>query len=163
MVVDTLAIASALPECKICPMGKANLSDVLNIERKCFPSPWSRTGFEEVLSREHSQAYVIKGMYRGRVRVIGYLCLWLFLDEMHILNLAIHPEFQRQGLGQKLLEHALDLAEKRGICWATLEVRKSNRVALSLYKKMGFEPVRIRPKYYTDNREDAVVMEKAIR
>ncbi|HIC91400.1 MAG TPA: ribosomal-protein-alanine N-acetyltransferase [Syntrophaceae bacterium] len=162
MGIDALEVASLLSQIEILPMSMVNLPEVMDIERLCFPSPWSKSSFEEVLTREYSHAYVIKGMHQGKYRVIGYICFWMFLDEMHILNLAIHPKFQRQGLGYNLLQYSLNLAEKRGIHWATLEVRKSNYVAISLYKKVGFKPVRIRHNYYLDNREDAVVMEKII-
>lgn len=160
--MDALQIASSLTETEILVMSKPDIADVLEIERVSFPSPWSRSSFEDILTREYSRAYVIKATYGGRFRVIGYICLWMFLDEIHILNLAIHSEFRRQSLGEKLLKYALNLAQRRGIRWATLEVRQSNHPAIALYKKMGFKSVRLRPRYYMDNREDAVVMEKAI-
>lgn len=160
--MDALQFASSLTENEIFVMSKSDIADVLEIERASFPSPWSRSGFEDILTREYSRAYVIKGTYGERFRVIGYICLWMFLDEMHILNLAIHSEFRRQGLGKKLIEYAVNLAQTRGIRWATLEVRQSNHPAITLYKKMGFKSVRLRPRYYIDNREDALVMEKVI-
>lgn len=162
MGIDALEVVFPLSQIKILPMSMLNLPEVMDIERLCFPSPWSKASFEEVLTREYSHAYVIKAMYQEKLRVIGYICFWIFLDEMHILNLAVHPKLQRQGLGHNLLQYTLNFAEKRGVHWATLEVRKSNYVAISLYKKVGFKSARIRHSYYIDNREDAVVMEKTI-
>jgi len=162
MGINALEVAFPLSQTKILPMSMVNLSEVMDIERLCFPSPWSKASFEEVLTRGYSHAYVTKGMYQGELRVIGYVCFWIFLDEMHILNLAVHPKFQRQGLGHNLLRYAVNLAEKGGIHRATLEVRESNYMAISLYRKVGFKPVRIKHNYYMDNREDAVVMEKTV-
>jgi ribosomal-protein-alanine N-acetyltransferase len=84
--------------------------------------------------------------------------MWAILEEAHITVLAIHPDYQKQGLGQALLLALLVLAWKRGLEWATLEVRASNQAAIALYKKFGFETVGHRRKYYQDTGEDALIL-----
>jgi ribosomal-protein-alanine acetyltransferase len=90
--------------------------------------------------------------------IVGYAGLWLMVDEAHVTTFAIHPDHRRQGLGERLLLALLDIAIERGASEATLEVRLSNLPARRLYEKFGFRPVGIRPRYYTDNNEDALIM-----
>ncbi|HEX2035920.1 MAG TPA: ribosomal protein S18-alanine N-acetyltransferase [Chloroflexota bacterium] len=90
--------------------------------------------------------------------VVGYAGLWLMVDEAHVTSVAVHPSFRGQGLGQLLMLSLFDLAVRLEARWLTLEVRISNAVARGLYEKLGFRQAGIRPRYYTDNNEDAVVM-----
>ncbi|MBD1869645.1 ribosomal protein S18-alanine N-acetyltransferase [Oculatella sp. FACHB-28] len=90
--------------------------------------------------------------------LLGIACLWAILEEAHITILAVHPDYQRQGLGQILLWALLQSAWKRGLEWATLEVRVSNRAAIALYQKFGFSEVGRRRRYYQDTGEDALIL-----
>lgn len=90
--------------------------------------------------------------------VVGYGGVWLMVDEAHVTSVAVRPEFRGRGLGQLLMLALFDLALKREARWLTLEVRISNTGARELYKKLGFREAGIRPRYYTDNNEDAVIM-----
>jgi len=84
--------------------------------------------------------------------------MWLMVDEGHIITFAVHPDWRRQRIGERLLLAFLDLAAERGAHEATLEVRLSNLPARRLYEKYGFRPVGLRPRYYSDNAEDALIM-----
>ena len=90
--------------------------------------------------------------------VAGYGGMWLMVDEGHIITFAVHPDWRRQKIGERLLLAFLDLARDRGAHEATLEVRLSNLPARRLYEKFGFRPVGLRPRYYSDNGEDALIM-----
>ena len=91
-------------------------------------------------------------------RIVGYGGMWLMVDEAHITTFAVHPAWRRQRIGERLLLAFLDLAVHRGAHEATLEVRLSNLPARKLYEKYGFRPVGLRPRYYSDNQEDALIM-----
>ena len=90
--------------------------------------------------------------------VVGYGGLWLMVDEAHVTSVAVRPEFRGRGLGQLLMLALFELALQKRARWVTLEVRVSNTGAQALYKKLGFREAGIRPRYYTDNNEDAVIM-----
>ncbi|HEV2126432.1 MAG TPA: ribosomal protein S18-alanine N-acetyltransferase [Chloroflexota bacterium] len=90
--------------------------------------------------------------------VVGYGGLWLMVDEAHVTSVAVHPSFRGRGLGELLMFCLLEIAVQCGARWVTLEVRVSNTTAQALYKKLGFREAGIRPRYYTDNNEDAVIM-----
>ena len=91
-------------------------------------------------------------------RVVGYAGIWLMVDEAHVTTFAVDPAWRRRGVGERLLIAVLDLAMERGAREATLEVRLSNLAARRLYEKYGFRPVGIRPRYYSDDNEDALIM-----
>jgi ribosomal-protein-alanine N-acetyltransferase len=91
-------------------------------------------------------------------QVAGYCGFWLILDEAHITNIAVHPEFRGKGYGKRLLQYVMERARRLGALKMTLEVRVSNHVAQSLYEKMGFVRSGVRKGYYTDNKEDALIM-----
>jgi len=91
-------------------------------------------------------------------QIVGYLCFWLVEGETHILNLAVHPERRRQGIASRLLRWGLDYCREKGAREITLEVRRSNYKAISLYRRFHFEPRGVRPRYYGDTGEDAVIM-----
>jgi [ribosomal protein S18]-alanine N-acetyltransferase len=90
--------------------------------------------------------------------VVGYGGLWLMVDEAHVTSVAVRPEFRGRGLGQLLMLALFEVALQRSARWVTLEVRMSNKGAQALYKKLGFREAGVRPRYYTDNNEDAVIM-----
>ena len=136
------------------PMLEVDLPQVVEIEKASMPSPWSKELFEEELKRERARYFVVE----KDSKIAGYMGYWEAPEEAHIINLAIGPEYRRQGLGQDMIERCLDFAMKRGARLATLEARESNEAARNLYEKCNFRTVAIRKKYYSDNQEDAVVM-----
>ncbi len=143
-------------------MSIVDLAEILAIEECSFVTPWSRNCFMEELHSDRSRMFVARTA-GDRRQVAGYLCAWFVADEVHILNLACHPGFRRQKVATGLLAHCLAHAGAMKIQWAYLEVRRSNDQALSLYSKYGFKPVGLRKGYYTDTREDAIVMALAMK
>ena len=138
------------------PMIAEDLEQVVEIEKASMPSPWSKELFEEELKRERARYFV--GAIDGQAA--GYMGYWEALQEAHIINLAISPQFRQKGFGFQMLEYCLRFAYNHGARLATLEVRESNEAAQRLYEKMNFRTVAIRKKYYSDNQENAVVMLK---
>jgi ribosomal-protein-alanine N-acetyltransferase len=135
-------------------MAPRDLDAVVAIEEACFRAPWAPAVFIEELMGEEKHLDVLRA--GGVVR--GFINFWLVHDEVHVLNVAVHPEARRRGYASRLLQHALDFAWGAGCACVTLEVRRSNLGALRLYRRFGFRPVGIRPHYYEEDREDAVVM-----
>ncbi len=138
-------------------MNQSDLDSVMDIEQASFPSPWSRNAFLSEISENRRACYLVA---RENGRVAGYVGIWIVLDEGHITNLAVHPECRRRGIGEKLMRTIMSYARSRGARRITLEVRVSNAAAQRLYEKLGFVSVGIRPGYYHDNGEDAVIMWK---
>jgi len=134
------------------------LDEVLVIEHYSFATPWSRNLFLQELRSPSSKMFIAKAEYQGAQKVLGYLSLWFVSEEVHILNLASHPEWRRRGIASALLDHGVTLSREQGVERAFLEVRRSNDAALSLYRKYGFTPVGVRKGYYSDTKEDAIVM-----
>ncbi|NLS44578.1 MAG: ribosomal protein S18-alanine N-acetyltransferase [Firmicutes bacterium] len=144
-------------EVEIIPMKRADLRAVIEIEKVSFSTPWSRYAFlAELYDNKRARYFVAKDKADGAV--VGYVGVWLILGEAHITNIAVHPDFRKKGIGEKLLVTAIDYVESQGVNSITLEVRASNTVAQRLYRKTGFVSVGIRPGYYRDDGEDAVIM-----
>jgi len=143
---------------KIIEMEEEDIDDVLSIENLCFTSPWTRHSFNQELSLEYSKILIAKKFTRDHERIVGHISFWFIADEVHILNLATHPDFHRQGIATNLVNSCLESAILTGAKAVTLEVRKSNRPAITLYEKFAFEAKGIRQRYYSDNSEDAVIM-----
>jgi len=140
-------------------LAEADIDAVLDIETASFPAPWGRLTFEGELAEKTSRSLVIKKRQQEKPeRVIAYLCFRLLEDEMHIVNLAVDPAHRRRGVATFLLEYSLRLAKGYGAKKALLEVRASNQAAMRLYRKTGFCGAGRRQKYYSETREDAVVM-----
>mgnify|MGYP001059456940 CR=1 FL=1 len=137
-------------------MTERDLDEVMEIERKSFPSPWSRRLFERELLLPYAHVFVAREIPPHRVG--GYLCFWLVERETHILNLAVHPDRRRRGIGSLLIRYGLDYSWEKGAREISLEVRRSNYKAISLYRSFHFQPQGIRPRYYSDSGEDAVIM-----
>lgn len=136
-----------------------DLTDVLVIERASFSMPWSRGAFlYEIEQNQVARCWV--GREDGRI--VGYICLWEVADELHITNIAAHPDARRRGVGRALLENVFVRAGTVGSRMALLEVRPSNVEALGLYDSFGFRVVGRRRGYYYDTGEDALVMEAAV-
>ena len=147
---------------------EADLTAMLVIEHACYPTPWNRSAFVHELHNPHGRFLIAEQIGPTRcveqsretattITIVGYLCSWLIIDEVHILNLAVHPDHRGGGIAQALLEHTLSQAIQAGAGSANLEVRQSNQAAIAVYRKFGFETVTVRPKYYED-REDGLLM-----
>lgn len=134
-----------------------HLDEVLAIEQASFPTPWSRYAFTYEL-QENEFAHYIVALVQGRV--VGYAGMWIVLDEAHVTNVAVHPEFRRRRIGRRLMQELMRRAALLGARRMTLEVRTSNRAARRLYAALGFVERGRRRGYYTDTNEDAVVMWK---
>jgi len=128
------------------------------IERASFPTPWTEGMFKDELSTTHAQCLVIKIEIEGKTLIAAYIIFWFVVDEVHLHNLAVRNEFRRQGLAYNMMNLMNDIALQVGITRQTLEVRESNHEAINLYRKCGFVVKGRRPLYYTDTREDALVM-----
>jgi [ribosomal protein S18]-alanine N-acetyltransferase len=132
-----------------------DLPAVHAIERASFAAPWPDDAYRSELLTNRLATYVVARL--GEV-VIGFAGLWMMVDEAHVTTFAVDPRWRRRGVGERLLVVLLDVALARDAREATLEVRLSNLPARRLYEKYGFRPVGIRPRYYTDNGEDALIM-----
>jgi len=133
-----------------------DLERIFAIEKACFEQPWSLTSFKRELSLPFSRiAVAVVGPAKA---IEGYLCRWMVVDELHVLNIAVHPDFRRHGVGARLLEDSISEATAKNVEIATLEVRRSNLAARRLYRKFGFEERRLRRNYYGPG-EDAFIME----
>lgn len=148
-----------MPSLSIDLMRSPDLDEVLAIERASFSMPWSRGAFVYEMERNQvARCFVV----REEARVAGYVCLWEVADELHITNIAVHPDLRRRGIGRLLLGRMLDDARQRGLRLVVLEVRPSNVEALRLYEGFGFRVVDRRRGYYYDTGEDALVMEASL-
>jgi ribosomal-protein-alanine N-acetyltransferase len=130
----------------------ADLPQVIAIERRAFPTPWSLAMF--VLELSKSSGVCLAATLDGRVA--GYVVCSRYADVWHVMNVAVDPDHRRRGLGRALLEHLL--AEVGEDAAMTLEVRRTNASAMRLYERLGFRAAGIRRRYYQDNGEDALVM-----
>jgi ribosomal-protein-alanine N-acetyltransferase len=136
-------------------MRLADLDAVHAIERASFTTPWPPHAYQSEIETNRLARYVVA---RVDGEVVAYAGMWIMVDEAHITTFAVHPAWRRQRLGERLLLAILDIAIARGAREATLEVRLSNLPARRLYEKYGFRPVGLRPRYYSDNNEDALIM-----
>jgi ribosomal-protein-alanine N-acetyltransferase len=141
---------------EIVPMQLTDLDDVMEIERESFRSPWSAQVFLEEMAREWAHVDVVRDT-RAR-RAVAFGNYWLVADEVHLLNLATHPEARGAGHASRMLAHVIAFGRERRCRVVTLEVRRSNAAALRLYRRFGFRAVGVRPNYYAEDQEDAVVM-----
>ncbi|MDN5344785.1 MAG: [ribosomal protein S18]-alanine N-acetyltransferase [Clostridia bacterium] len=138
-------------------MSGENLDGVLAIERVSFPTPWTRHSFlNEIYNNNFAYYYVALA---GR-QVVGYTGMWIILDEAHITNVAVHPDYRGRRVGEILLNVLVQEAMYLGADRMTLEVRVSNLPAQRLYERLGFYRAGVRRGYYNDNREDAIIMWK---
>jgi ribosomal-protein-alanine N-acetyltransferase len=128
---------------------------VVEIERDSFRTPWPRDAYTHELTENRLAAYIVA---RADAEIVGYAGMWVILDEAHITTIAVDPAYRGQHVGERLLVGLIDAALERGARWMTLEVRQSNATAQTLYKKYGFREIGVRKGYYSDNREDAIVM-----
>jgi [ribosomal protein S18]-alanine N-acetyltransferase len=139
------------------PMTPADLEEVLPIEEVSYTMPWNRTMFEAELHGNRF-ARLLTARDSEQNILLGYVCFWMVFDELHLMNLSVHPEWRRMGIGEELARRALSSAQEGGARLATLEVRASNEAAKRLYEKLGFKVAAVRHGYYREPKEDAVIM-----
>lgn len=137
---------------------RRDLPRILGIERLAFDHPWSLDSFVRELSLPFSRTTVAIVEREGQENLAGYLCRWVVADECHVLNVAVDPEIRRHGIGAQLMYDAIAEAKAKQAHLVTLEVRRSNLAARSLYRKLHFRERRLRRNYYGPG-EDAIVME----
>ncbi len=137
------------------PMRLSDVDDVQEIEKGCFSVPWTRDAFIHEITENLCARYLVAELSG---RVIAYAGMWFVLDEAHVTNIAVHPEHRGHGYGEMVTRALMQLASDNGMSWMTLEVRRSNAAAQSLYHKVGFFDVGYRKRYYDDNKEDALIM-----
>jgi len=136
------------------PLHPSDLDAVERIERGSYPTPWSRSMFAGELAKPSS---VCLGAFQGE-DMLGYLIVARYVDAWHIMNVAVDEGFRGRGIARGMLERLFELTigdVERGY---TLEVRVSNETAIDLYQRLGFVETGVRRGYYTDNREDALIM-----
>lgn len=137
------------------PLIEDDIPSLVEIEKLSFTTPWSEQAFHQEL-RHNQFARYTTAVWADRV--IAYCGVWLIVDEAHLTNIAVHPEFRGEKVGERLLTHVMAIAKVNGANKMTLEVRPSNKTALNLYKKLGFVHKGTRAKYYPDDHEDAWIM-----
>ncbi len=140
------------------PMREDDLDEVVEIEEVTGLNRWGYEAYRrELLKNPNSVMLVARNLHPGR-SVIGFFAGWTVEDELHVNNVAAHPDYRRMGVGQSLMEAGIDVARLRGVAFVLLEVRASNHAAQELYKKIGFVFVNRRRDYYRAPTEDAFVM-----
>ncbi|MGD9762955.1 MAG: ribosomal protein S18-alanine N-acetyltransferase [Candidatus Binatia bacterium] len=149
-----------MPGLVFAPMVAADLAQVMEIERLAFPNAWTPGLFLHELKLDFSRLQLARRDDAART-LLGYACWWLVGEEVHILNLAVHPDARRTGTGRALVQRILDDARAHHAVSVSLEVRKDNDPATALYRTMGFAPIGVRRNYY-GRGEDAVIMERRL-
>jgi ribosomal-protein-alanine N-acetyltransferase len=141
-------------------MVAADLPQVMELERLAFPNPWTPGLFLHELKLSFSRLHLARSN-NGARRLLGYVCWWVVGDEVHILNLAVHPAARRNGTGRALVRRVLDDASARAAMSVSLEVRHDNHPAAALYRSLGFSEAGRRRNYYGQG-EDAIIMERRL-
>ncbi len=154
----SMAIAPELPRAFLRDMRREDLPAVLDIERRSFAQPWSRAFFEKELATPFARLVVAVEEAVPRPQVIGYTCRWRVTDEVHLLNVAVHPERRGLGHGRALVGAVVAEAEVARTRVVYLEVRAGNVIARRLYRQLGFKDLGVRRGYYGPG-QDAIVME----
>ena len=135
-------------------MTSKDIDGVFEVEKNCFEHHWSKDALKKELNNDVARYLVAK--LDGKV--VGYVGIWFVMDEGHITNVAVHSDYRGRKIGDKLVKALIRLCRENNIVSMTLEVRVSNVVAQNLYKKYGFKLAGIRKEYYSDNKEDAMIM-----
>lgn len=138
-------------------MNIRDIDSILTISSLSFPTIWSRNSLEKEMLENKFARYLVAVTDN---MVVGYGGMWIIVDEAHITNIAVHPEYRGIGIGSTLLIGLLEACKNEAVIGMTLEVRKSNVIAQKLYNKFGFSQEGIRKAYYADNKEDAIIMWK---
>ena len=138
---------------RVTKLDESSTEQLIALEKLCFSYHWTQEQFRLGL---RDGAYTVLGTFDNG-DLTGYIAFSLIEDEMEILNLAVHPDFRRRGIGTALLDRAFGICREKGIAKSFLDVKESNQSALNLYKKFGYTQIGVRKKYYPDTREDALL------
>ena len=138
-------------------MEERDLDRIMEIEKDCFTTPWSRESFLLEITENMLAKYIVAEIDG---EVAGYGGIWMIIGEGHITNIAVESKYRKMGVGKKLVEGLIEVSKRMFITSMTLEVRESNIPAQNLYKQYGFKEQGIRPNYYADDNEDAIIMWK---
>jgi len=141
-------------------LGLSDLRAIEEIERRSYPTPWSRSMFAGELAKPSSICLGAFDLDGDSGKLVGYLIVSRYVDAWHVMNIAVDPEHRGRGIATMLLERLFELTAEDARRGYTLEVRISNATAITLYERLGFESRGLRRGYYTDNREDALIMWK---
>ena len=136
------------------PMTIDDVDSVYIVEEDCFVDPWSKDSIKKELKNNLAR-YLVAQLDN---KIVGYVGVWFVVDEGHITNVAVHSDYRGKKIGDKLVKEMVELCKENNIVAMTLEVRASNTVAQNLYRKYGFKMGGIRKEYYSDNKEDAIIM-----
>jgi len=147
-----------LDEIELGEYREGDILEILSIERESFPTPWSEAIFRNELASPLSSILIARTKQGQATCVAGYTVYWRVVDETHVHNIAVRKDLQRRGIASSLLMEVIERTRREGARWATLDVREGNLPARMLYQKMGFSVKGVRPGYYTDTRENAVIM-----
>jgi ribosomal-protein-alanine N-acetyltransferase len=140
-------------------MTQEDMPSVISLEKSAFRNPWSPELLRRELDHDWSTILLVEEPLLGGSRcLLGLAIFWIVQDEVHVLNVATAPEHRRRGVGRAVMEEVLARGRHRHCSLATLEVRRSNEAAIGLYRSLGFRSVGVRPNYYVDEKEDAIVM-----
>jgi len=140
------------------PIRREDIAQIAEIEKLCFAMPWSEESIRKDVTENVVACWLV--MDDGEGRVLAYAGMWFVLDEAHVCNVAVHPDYRRMGYGRQIFEALEKLAKENSMSMMTLEVRRSNIAAQNLYHACGFLDVGYRKRYYEDNKEDALIMYK---
>lgn len=136
---------------------KEDIQGIFEVSNLSFKLPWSIESIKSEINNPLAKYIVAKDMESNKI--LGFIGVWIILGECDITNIAVHPEFRKLGIGEKLLTSMINLCESLNCNIINLEVRSSNLSAISLYKKLNFLEVGLRKGYYEDNKEDAILMQ----
>ncbi|CAH2715063.1 MULTISPECIES: ribosomal protein S18-alanine N-acetyltransferase [Neobacillus] len=136
-------------------MREEDIDQVLEVEHASFTTPWSREAFYNEIYNNKFAVYIV---IEENNKVIGYCGTWVVIDEAHVTNVAVLPGYRGKKLGEALMSKLMSMSREMGARKMTLEVRVTNHVAQSLYRKLGFQNGGIRKNYYSDNQENALIM-----
>lgn len=136
------------------PMTIDDVDEVYKVEEDCFVDPWSKDSIRKELKNDLAR-YLVAEIDD---KIVGYVGVWFVVDEGHITNVAVHSDYRGKKIGDRLVKEMVELCKENNLVAMTLEVRTSNTVAQNLYRKYGFKMGGIRKEYYSDNKEDAIIM-----
>ncbi|MGO5066554.1 ribosomal-protein-alanine N-acetyltransferase [Clostridium sporogenes] len=142
----------------VLPFSLEHIDGVMEIDNLSFSVPWSRNSYETELKNKFAKYIVV--LDKKTNKVLGFAGMWLIIDECHITNIAVHPNYRKLGVGNILMNEIIAICKEQNISGITLEVRESNTPAKNLYYKYGFKDSGIRKGYYADNNENALLMWK---
>jgi ribosomal-protein-alanine N-acetyltransferase len=155
-----MGMASPVPQALILPARQGDLRAVFRIAEASFPIPWPLEELRKELTRPFSTLRVLRP--EPNASIAAFSNYWRIDSEVQIMNVAVAPEHRRRGYGHMLLTDLIATGRDHGAHAVVLEVRRSNTAAIVLYERHGFQSIGVRPRYYSDNGEDALVMRRSL-